>query len=170
MALKPEVVIALAAVFVAVVALGVAIWQGILARQHQRLSVKPILEAIYNTHRGEDVSVVLSNRGTGPAVIPQFDFVVDGEKRFHPTPSGTLAMVQFLDLPVSCRLDVPSGKAALAPGDALRVFEFPGTAEDPSLHDRVVRIIPRIYLEVHYFSIYGEKFDLERLDENSLVG
>jgi len=75
--------ISLASAVVAGCALGVTFWQGYLIRQHNRLSVRPML-ATMERHDAKDnvgyVSFELSNCGVGPAVIKNFILLYGDEE------------------------------------------------------------------------------------------
>ena len=68
-------VIALAAVFVSV-------WQGVMTREHNKLSVKPLLDYnnIWDRTNEETIQKVsVSNKGIGPAILKNMTFYL-GEK------------------------------------------------------------------------------------------
>jgi hypothetical protein len=63
-----ETIVAVSGVVIAVAALLVAVWQGVVARRHNRISVTPHLRL--DSFMGKlPLSIVLSNRGVGPAIV-----------------------------------------------------------------------------------------------------
>ncbi len=73
---------AIAAVVVAVVQTDIMREEAEVEREHARLSVTPSLWILRNWNNGEEnpfFSVVLSNRGLGPAVIEHFSVSYNGE-------------------------------------------------------------------------------------------
>jgi hypothetical protein len=55
---------------IALSALGLAIWQGMVQRLHNRLSVKPHLVFHRNVQNDSpQIAILLTNSGIGPAVI-----------------------------------------------------------------------------------------------------
>lgn len=74
-------VVAYGAAVVALAALGVSIWQGMLTREHNRLSVLPVLFAHSDFTLGtEDSGLFLANRGGGPAILKASTISVNGGK------------------------------------------------------------------------------------------
>ena len=70
------------AAIIAVVALGVSIWQGYLTRHQNRLSVRPLLFAFADFTRGQKESgLILTNRGYGPALLNESSVYLEGEAK-----------------------------------------------------------------------------------------
>lgn len=66
------------AIFIAIIALFISIWQGFEQRKHNRYSVRPLLtfdSYVSNKTR----SIRISNDGLGPAIIKEFKVKIDGE-------------------------------------------------------------------------------------------
>lgn len=76
--MKNEKLQSLIAIIIAIVALGISIWQGFEQRQHNRLSVKPLLNFEVIAHN-QTKSIMLSNDGLGPAIIKGFYINLDGD-------------------------------------------------------------------------------------------
>jgi hypothetical protein len=65
--------ITISTIVIACVAVCISIWQGWVTRQHNKLSVKPILEIFTSTTKdGTSMGVRVENHGTGPAIIKDF--------------------------------------------------------------------------------------------------
>ncbi|WP_234319439.1 hypothetical protein [Streptomyces sp. NRRL S-237] len=77
--MKAETIVAICAVVIAVASLGVSVWQAHLARQHNRHSVRPVLQLHRGIHHGAHSGIRLINVGPGPAVIVSSSVSVDGE-------------------------------------------------------------------------------------------
>jgi hypothetical protein len=69
----------IAASFIAVCALIVSVWTGYETRQHNRLSVKPILDIANNTAPGPVYGLILYNEGTGPALVKGWKITFNDE-------------------------------------------------------------------------------------------
>ena len=67
------------AIFIAMMALFISLWQGCEQRKHNRLSVRPLLTFDVFS-RNQTKSIRLSNDGLGPALIKRFMITIDGEK------------------------------------------------------------------------------------------
>jgi hypothetical protein len=74
---------------IACTALGVSIWQGMLSREYNRLSLHPILfgyqDFTLNIH---DSGLFLSNRGGGPAVLRTSQIYLSGGEKRPMNPEG----------------------------------------------------------------------------------
>jgi hypothetical protein len=69
LSLGADVWTAIAAVFIALCALGVSIQQTRLSDRHNRLSVQPKLRLEYSRIAGKRIGLSLTNNGLGPAII-----------------------------------------------------------------------------------------------------
>lgn len=66
---------------IAVTAIGLAVWEGVESRRHNRLTVKPRIAGAIDAGRdsgGEYVSMSIESTGLGPAVINTFRVYFDG--------------------------------------------------------------------------------------------
>lgn len=71
-----ELVISGSAVVISLAALGYSIYQGRLARLHNRLSVKPVLDFYVGAVDDDsDFQLTLKNNGLGPALISSFQMI-----------------------------------------------------------------------------------------------
>ncbi|MFH8619539.1 hypothetical protein ACH4E8_31325 [Streptomyces sp. NPDC017979] len=77
--MSAEIVVAVCAVVIAVASLGVSVWQAYVTREHNRHSVRPVLQLHRGIHQGARSGVQLFNVGLGPAVIVSSTVSVDGE-------------------------------------------------------------------------------------------
>lgn len=77
--MKKEKVQSGLALFIAILALAISLWQGFEERRHNRLTVKPLLNFETISHN-QTKSIRLSNNGLGPAVIKGFYVYLDGQK------------------------------------------------------------------------------------------
>jgi hypothetical protein len=62
-----DVMVAIAAGAISLIALGVALWTALLQRQHNRLSVRPLAQILVRDLRGH-IRVKLYNNGTGALI------------------------------------------------------------------------------------------------------
>ena len=65
--------------FVAVIALVVSIRESIHRRRHDRLSVRPWLQIIYNIKDDGDSGLILVNNGVGPGIITEIEVLYKNE-------------------------------------------------------------------------------------------
>lgn len=77
--MKAETVTAICAVVIAVASLVVSVYQTRAMRQHNRHSVRPILQLHRGWPAGGRAGIRLINSGLGPAIIVDSTLTVDGE-------------------------------------------------------------------------------------------
>ena len=76
-----ELIISISAIFIALSSLIVAIWQNILTRKHNKLSVKPLICIDYHFTDDEELNgIYLDNTGLGPAIIKSFRVFIDEDE------------------------------------------------------------------------------------------
>ena len=114
MALSPDSseLLAIAGLATAVCALVATIWQGVVTRKHNRLSVKPVL-TLYREE--SDGKIYIKNNGTGPALIRDYELYKDG--RFVDERNVQSA------IPLLARAASLTNGVALAPGDTIDLIE-----------------------------------------------
>ena len=129
----------------AVVALAATIWQAAITRQHNKLSVRPVL----TLHRREiDGLIELKNNGFGPAIIRKYEIYKDGELVLQNSMHGLL--------PVEFEAPEIFPGVAIAAGSSFPLI----TAK---LNHDVSHIAPMESLKfrVVYQSIYGQEWAIE---------
>ena len=147
MALSPDSseLLAIAGLATAVCALVATIWQGVVTRKHNRLSVKPVL-TLYREE--SDGKIYIKNNGTGPALIRDYELYKDG--RFVDERNVQSA------IPLLARAASLTNGVALAPGDTIDLIEsktyMDGTHVPP---------LEALRFRIRYASIYGETWTLE---------
>ena len=137
--------LAAAGLATAVCALVATIWQGVVARKHNRLSVKPVL-TLYREE--SDGKIYVKNNGTGPALIRDYEIYKD-DKLIAEQEVQTA-------LPLLLRSASLSNGVALAPGDTIDLIESKTYAD-------LTHIPPleALRFRIRYASIYDETWVLE---------
>jgi len=164
-ALSPADKIAIAAMFIALLAMVATFWQAALARRHNRLAVRPLL--IRSLHRdfgphGLTYTIGIVNVGVGPALVKNCYLREKGNllpRLGEEHPVRALVRAALGDkVPYSLdRCGLPAVNGAIAPQTQLVVFElhFPTVTErsSPVLDD-----LARVFcLVVEYESLYEEQ-------------
>jgi len=149
-------VVAVSSIVIAVLALTASVYQSVLVRQHNRQSVRPVLQLHTRWRRGEKAGLRLVNVGLGPAVIIRSVVSLDSkELGEYNEEASNLIRDDVRPRPSAVTFD--SG-AILATGFdefLLSVDEY-----DPALdwHAALVGLLrDRMRLEIRYTSLYGEK-------------
>lgn len=129
----------------AVCALMVTVWQGVVTRKHNRLTVKPVL-TLYR--REIDGLIYVRNNGTGPA------FIVDCQVFSRDQPLTE----ELLRTLLPCVLDTATllPGAAIAPGETVELFK-----SETLLDSSHVEPLETLRFRVVYESVYGERRILE---------
>ncbi|MFJ5087429.1 hypothetical protein [Streptomyces sp. NPDC088674] len=151
--MEAETVIAVAATVVAVGSLWVSWTQTAATREHNRLSVRPVLQFRRFRDSGEDhAGIRLSNAGLGPAVITRCEVRIDGED-FGGWSRRAGARVSELSGRGPLLYSLHPGTVLLA-GE--RVFPSRLVPFDREADAEYWRIVDeRLEMVVHYESVYG---------------
>ena len=161
--MSPEMIIAISSTVIALAALFVSIWQGILTRQHNKLSVMPRLRIDF--HRAVElisIKVLLVNKGTGPAIIRSMDYGVD---KLMLTGDPTIQMMAALK-----KVDIPTGLCyghffypdeVIAPGESVELLHFPNIEPNNPTRAQIAKSLDRLTFKIRHESIYKDKLELE---------
>lgn len=143
-----------AVVLIAVMAVGISVWQGRISQRqleltirHNQLSVKPFLDATRFTSSDDHMmEVLLSNQGYGPAIVKKFELIYEGKSYPHWNAvfdaSGENENIRYLR-------NYAEG-SVIAPGREDALFRLKTSFENKG-----------ITLKVTYQSIYEEVFELD---------
>ena len=157
-----DLIIAVCGLLIALSASIATIWQGKLTREHNRLSVTPILAIEGTVVLNQPAAIVLKNTGLGPAILHSYIISVDGK----PISSGAFSprseAIHLIGLDTfPWRGWSFSQSDTLANGDSRSLFEILDPVTDPRSIDRIKLAFNRLSLEIKYTSIYGEQHEVE---------
>ncbi|PLX95576.1 MAG: hypothetical protein C0620_03920 [Desulfuromonas sp.] len=155
--MKPETAISLASAFIALLALGVAIWQGIIARKHNRLSVKPILAIdTFLSLDHETIGIKLRNNGVGPLILKNISFQ-RGSVRASLNDGSFKNM-----LPALANRDFnftgTSPGFSLVPNESFWLISTSRHSDQNGLMDILFDSLTGITIKFEYESVYQERF------------
>jgi hypothetical protein len=152
--------ISVASIAVAVAALGLAVFEGMQTRLHNRLTVAPRLRFDFVIHQHEKVArITVTNVGLGPAIIESVDMLVDGDLVKVLRLEDMEMLAKSLGITSSVRFSVVRKGEVLSPTDGpqelLRVSEeaFDGQWQTINAAFR------RIGYKVEYKSLYDRKMN-----------
>jgi hypothetical protein len=154
-------VIAICSAVIATGALSVSVIEGRAARRHNRHSVRPLLQ-LWHVRRDGWAGLQLLNCGLGPAIITRTLLALDGNAAggWNRTDvAGIYAMCDpQLKTTASVKLTVLLDGRVIPVGydDFLLRLNDYDPYGDPAGFWEVLR--DRVYLEIHYESLYGERF------------
>lgn len=142
-------------------ALGLTIYQAVLARRHNRLSVRPHLTRFTNltTQPGRGMlSVDLINKGIGPAFISAFAVYLDG----NPITDVESAVKKILPArQYHHQITMLTTEYALSAGESKSLLTIAITLHDGENLDRLEKELNRLDLRVDYESAYKESYRLD---------
>ncbi|MGC0335277.1 hypothetical protein [Streptomyces sp. SLBN-8D4] len=150
--MNAETVTAICAVVIAVASLVVSVYQTHATRQHNRHSVRPVLQLHRGWPVGGRAGIRLVNSGLGPAIIVETTLTVDDE------------VIGAWDAPsadrVRDRLSVRPSAVTFNRGEVIATdyerYLLSVASYDPQDHTEVENLINRrLTLTIHYESLYG---------------
>lgn len=154
-----EFVVAWASAVIALLALGVAVWQGHLMRQHNRFSLRPHLafrETISATNNPQFV-LELQNNGIGPAIIKEIQVLLDEKRLEYFEAPDWLAILDLIGLKGQAITALCAPEEFLAAGQSLPVLKY-DSSPSPMDVRRLRAALRRIEINVAYRSAYGDKY------------
>lgn len=145
--MNADTVTAICAVVIAVASLGVSIYQARAARQHNRHSVRPMLQLSRSWHVRGRAGLHLVNVGLGPALIVKCTLTVDGNKIGSWQESSVNRMRDNLSVRPSA-VTFNDGMVIATDYDQ---YLLSVASYDPHTHAEFVHLIDRrLSLKIHY--------------------
>jgi hypothetical protein len=140
-----------AIISVALSAVGVSIWQGLIARKHAKLSVKPWLEFVWKDKKNQPASgnLTLANNGLGPAIVTEVRVAINDGSLDILTPEVAQEIWRNLECKPSTCVTISLDGAALRAGE-----EFPLLTGLPPLKKKSK--LQRVSATAKFVSMYGE--------------
>ena len=161
--MKPETVTAGLTVVIAVFALLFGIYQGILSRQHSRISVQPKLEIDLRFQPAErSTGVYVINKGLGPAEIIAFSVKVGAGIYDVTKPQGLDEVLSFLklsDIGVLGRAFTPGSSFVAGEEQHLLLFNPPDSSFEEALE--VYQQLQLLSFHIEYKSFYEQQYILD---------
>lgn len=156
-----QVITGISSAVIALCALVFSIWQGIVARRHNRLSVRPHLSTW--THRVAEkgfYSIEVINNGIGPAIIEEFTIKVDGKTV---TGNGVEAVenvlkILFPGVPYEANHGHLSKDYSMVAKERCELIKVQFLGKPVPSEQVVEHAMNRCDLEITYKSFYGEAF------------
>jgi hypothetical protein len=148
-------IVSISAIFIALASLAVTIWQGIITRKHNILSVKPIPDILISNFENK-IAVTLENKGTGALIIKSFRAYCGNESK-----SNIIDWMPILDDGIywSNWLRDFEG-SALKPLESKVLLEFTLDDHDKKqteARDIIRKSLSKISIEIEYTDIYNTK-------------
>jgi len=155
----------LLAMVIALAAIGLATWEGLENRKHNRLTVHPRLGGEVQSGRnssGEYVRFAVESTGLGPAVVRSFRIYLDGQRLESGVAGGSTPWNSVIEAVASDGMSIDAhgfGAGYFMPaGREYVLFDArrqPGAEGTPPLSE----MLGRIAVDICYCSIYGSDCD-----------
>jgi hypothetical protein len=151
-------ILSVSAIVIALASVGVSVWEGYETRLHNRLSVRPKIEIIGDVEQ-TCFGLAILNNGLGPAVIRDNNILLDGKPFDRRGLGGLDVLLDSLGLPgrLAAKGVLDAG-TTVPSGDRENLFFLNRQATD-DLAAIIDKIEKRVRIEIHYTSMYGERFD-----------
>jgi hypothetical protein len=145
-------------------ALGLTIWQGYLARRHNKLSVSPHLAFSTSfSDRDPHFSIDIKNNGLGTAIITSFEIMIDGVTQKVNREEEVILIYRQLNIPhkerVGGRYFNPGD--SISAGEVLNIIAF--TLKADVFLERNIKYaeLDRIQLIIKYKSLYDVSYEVK---------
>lgn len=151
------------AIFAAVTsfcAIGIAFWQGLINRQHNKLSVRPLLsfnkEAI-----GRDYVISLQNIGLGPAILEKVVVSVDNKTIEKDFLSALIEAMEIFEVDhLARKINDPGEGHAINQEGLVELIRIKDAMIDDNAKTTISNEMLSLDISIIYRSFYGEKFNV----------
>ncbi|WGF93987.1 hypothetical protein [Aequorivita marisscotiae] len=169
--ISSDTIIGVFATIIAIIALGISIWQGIVTRNHNKLSVKPILHFTsgplpYENDGNIVYQISIGNDGLGPAIIKSYKILYDSveitskEYGIHQASLISLA-ADKATYKENIKREINGtslGKGSIIlPNNSIRLLSFRFVELDSIKRENIITNLYNIDIEIIYTSIYQGK-------------
>lgn len=169
--LSPADSISLGSAIVATAALGFTIYQAVLTRRHNRLSVTPHLSSSTNanwTDQGLVLRLAIHSTGIGPARITGRRVYLDGAPVNTNVNALENEVARVVGNVFKCRINrvgIPGEASSFPVGSEFCVLELLVESIGKVQRETVDALLARFRLEIDYESFYGDKFRFNFKDD-----
>ena len=145
---------ALSSMLVAVLALAISIWQSYSIQQHNKLSLRPYLEAELNYDTDGSWELYINNQGMGPAQVTSLKYKVDG-KLYQNRDEFLIALGEDPE----CYTTGNIGRFYKIADRQIAFRTLNASCYKPL--EQLEKLIHRMNIVLDYQSLYGETYQLE---------
>lgn len=148
-----------ATVSIALLAFFLSVWQFFASRNHNRLSVTPLLTYEIQSVRTErGFGIYLLNNGVGPAIVKDFRIFVDATEVVAKPSEMWPKAVKQLNISYTFVQILSIGRdAPVSSGQRIALLTVDDNIEEEK-EDRFREALPRIDIELRYESVYKQKY------------
>ena len=136
----------------------ISVWQAVISRRHNKLSVKPHIEAIVRTS-DEDVQIEIENGGLGPAIVESIVVSVGKQHIQIKTQSDLYNIIGLLFSPcppkdLRIASYVPGQYTSIAPGCKLTLLDIKYNKKSETLKEELIAQLFSSSITVRYRCMY----------------
>lgn len=153
------------AILVSFCALGLTIWQGILTRKHNILSVKPYLDITWSNIEAERLACTLENNGIGTAFLNEITYFYQGQEFPIEDKLGYFALFQSMGLDddaSNVHITHLQTHSSIPQGGSITLFDFKSVVNDKGVHQVIASKIRNIEIQAEYKCIYGKTYQTSK--------
>lgn len=163
-----EIWVSAASAVIALAALGLALFEGVQARRHNRLSLRPRLRFDFVIHQHQKVArITVTNVGLGPALIDSVRMLVDGSAVEVSCLAEMEKLAESLGITTPVRFSVMQKGEVLSPSDGpLDLLSIGQEAFVDGPWQTINAAFRRIGYKIQYRSMYNERFETSDLGSN----
>jgi len=155
--MTPEIIIAISSIFIALLALFATIWQGLVTRKHNKLTVKPILSfQITLSSHSDKIGICIINKGVGPLILTE-SIISKAGKSSYLHKKDYIKLFPLLNNP-SFHFGIPARNCSILPNENVWLISCSKHKEQDAFIDLMDSEFKGLNIEIKYKSIYDEKF------------
>ena len=151
----------MSSLIIALCAMIVTIWQGVLTRKHNRLSVMPHIDFERDGAPGNLIHINLLNHGAGPAFLERVHFGVGGEKWNIKSPEDFKLVCEKLDICLKTfnhTFTFFNEGTVLGSDKEFILMSFPKAEENYELSKGLIDKLFKLTIEIEYSCTYKKKY------------
>lgn len=165
--MKYELITALSTTIIALAALIVTVWQGIVMRKQNRMSVTPHFRINRQHLTIPKVTYLLKNCGIGPGIVVSVQLKVDGKISPENSDPLFISVLKSIDIDyLYCKIFCFDPKDVISAGEEIGLLALSYPENDSEKLASLRKGISRLGILIHYESVYGDKFVTEYLPMN----
>ena len=144
-------------IFIALFALIATIWQVLITRKHNKLTVKPILSFhIELSSHSDKIGICIINKGVGPLILTE-SIISKAGKSSYLHKKDYMKLFPSINNP-SFHFGIPARNCAILPNENVWLISCSKHKEQDAFIDLMSSEFKGLYIEIKYKSIYDEKF------------
>ena len=157
--LATQDITSICSIFIASLAIGLTVWQGVVQRRHNRLGVQPNLAFSFSITT-ESASIKVKNCGLGPACISSYHLLIDSKSAREMGIQRWEQLTEYLglDFPVT-HSSIEKGDV-IPPGVEIPIISLTIEEYKPEKTKQIRNAFRKLSFHIEYSSFYKEHFEV----------